>query len=140
MQMRGEAGNEFVCGPPGMVDVVDRVLLRRCQACIEVRFWVVGPQSWPPVALKTLLEGPAVERTEGVTAHAARVLGHEGERRLEPDVRPGKQMSRQPGIGEQRGAVLAVVRGQQADAVHVVKIGRLTGADTDRFALHRAQF
>jgi len=136
MQMRGEAGREFVRGSARMVDVVNRVLLGRRQPRIGGRFRVVAAQGGPPVALEPLLEGVAVERPEGVTGHASRVLGHEGERGFERDVGPDVQVSRQHRVTEERRAILAVRGGQQADAVHVVKISRLIPADADRFASH----
>src|SRR5258708_6812307 len=81
-------------------------------------------------------EGLAVQRRDDVAARTASVLGHEGQRRLEEGIRRRMHVSWQPGVAEHRRGILAVVRCPHADAVQLVEVIRLIGADPGWFLVH----
>ena len=73
----------------------------------------------------------AVQRADDIAADPGRILGHEGQRRLEQRVRCGVHVAEQLVVPVQRGRVVAVAAGLQADLVQRVEIGWPAGPNGD---------
>ena len=90
---------------------------------------IAGAQMRPPSAFQSFLEGLGVERAQDVAAHACGVFCHEGQSWLEQPIGSREKVAEQSGVAKERGCVLAVVAGEQADPVQGAEIAGTVGTD-----------
>jgi len=123
-----------------MVDDVRHLLVGCELVCGEARrgVGIAGAQVGPPDAFQPFLEGPGIERAQDVAAHAYGIFCHESQRCLEQPVGGCENVPEQPGIVVQRGCVLAIVAGQQADPVQGVEVAGTVRADTGSCGIRQA--